>query len=95
MSKISQWNLRAIREQNVLRLKIAPGRALQLGGEHDRRSPRNKGLLDRLEAENAELRGKVVDLMLNIRALAVARLKRGAFRSTGQVAGRRPPPLKP
>jgi hypothetical protein len=69
MSKISQWNLRAIREQNVLRLKIAPGRALQLGGEHDRRSPRNKGLLDRLEAENAELRGKVVDLMLNIRAL--------------------------
>jgi len=69
MSKISQWNLRPIREQNVLRLKIAPGRALQLGGEHDRRSPRNKGLLDRLEAENAELRGKVVDLMLNIRAL--------------------------
>jgi hypothetical protein len=69
MSKISQWNLRAIREQNVLRLNIAPGRALQLGGEHDRRSPRNKGLLDRLEAENAELRGKVVDLMLNIRAL--------------------------
>ena len=69
MSKISQWNLRAIREQNVLRLKIAPGRALQLGGEHDRRSPRNKGLLDRLEAENAEIRGKVVDLMLNIRAL--------------------------
>ena len=69
MSKISQWNLRAIREQNVLRLKIAPGRALQLRGEHDRRSPRNKGLLDRLEAENAELRGKVVDLMLNIRAL--------------------------
>ena len=69
MSKISQWNLRAIREQNVLRLKIAPGRALQLGGEHDRRSPRNKGLLDRLEAENAELRGQVVDLMLNIRAL--------------------------
>jgi len=69
MSKISQWNLRAIREQNVLRLKIAPGRALQLGREHDRRSPRNKGLLDRLEAENAELRGKVVDLMLNIRAL--------------------------
>jgi len=69
MSKISQWNLRAIREQNVLRLKIAPGRALQLGGEHDRRSPRNKGLLDRLEAENAELRGKVVDLMLNIGAL--------------------------
>ena len=68
MSK-SQWNLRAIREQNVLRLKIAPGRALQLGGEHDRRSPRNKGLLDRLEAENAELRGKVVDLMLNISAL--------------------------
>jgi hypothetical protein len=69
MSKISQWNLRPIREQNVLRLKIAPGRALQLGGEHDRRSPRNKGLLDRLEAENAELRGKVVDLMLNISAL--------------------------
>ena len=69
MSKICQWNLRAIREQNVLRLKIAPGRALQLGGEHDRRSPRNKGLLDRLEAENAELRGKVVDLMLNISAL--------------------------
>jgi len=69
MSKISQWNLRAIREQNALRLKIAPGRALQLGGEHDRRSPRNKGLLDRLEAENAELRGKVVDLMLNISAL--------------------------
>jgi hypothetical protein len=69
MSKISQWNLRAIREQNVLRLKIAPGRALQLGGEHDGRSPRNKGLLDRLEAENAELRGKVVDLMLNIRAV--------------------------
>jgi len=69
MSKISQWNLRPIREQNVLRLKIAPGRALQLGGEHDRRSPRNKGLLDRLEAENAELRGKVVDLMLNIGAL--------------------------
>jgi hypothetical protein len=69
MSKISQWNLRAIREQNVLRLKIAPRRALQLGGEHDRRSPRNKGLLDRLEAENAELRGKVVDLMLNISAL--------------------------
>ena len=69
MSKISQWNLRAIREQNVLRLKIAPGRALQLGREHDRRSPRNKGLLDRLEAENAELRGKVVDLMLNISAL--------------------------
>ena len=64
MSKISQW-----KEQNVLRLKIAPGRALQLGGEHDRRSPRSKGLLDRLEAENAELRGKVVDLMLNIRAL--------------------------
>ena len=64
MSKISQW-----KEQNVLRLKIAPGRALQLGREHDRRSPRNKGLLDRLEAENAELRGKVVDLMLNIRAL--------------------------
>jgi len=64
MSKISQW-----KEQNVLRLKIAPGRALQLGGEHDRRSPRNIGLLDRLEAENAELRGKVVDLMLNIRAL--------------------------
>jgi hypothetical protein len=72
MSKISQWNLRAIREQNVLRLKIAPGRALralQLGGKHDRRSPKNKGLLDRLEAENAELRGKVVDLMLNISAL--------------------------
>ena len=45
MSKISQWNSRAIKEQDALRLKIAPGRALQLGAEHDRRCPRIKDSL--------------------------------------------------
>jgi hypothetical protein len=48
--------------------------SLQVARQHDRQ-PRgsnkhvSKGLLERLEAENAQLRGSVVDLLLQIQAL--------------------------
>jgi len=69
---------------NVLRLQLAGGRARQpRGGSNgpalsarnpqttqlDGQSAGDQRLFERLEAENARLRGRVVDLMLQIQAL--------------------------
>ena len=53
----------------MLRLQVVRERARQPrdGGQVSKRS--NQRLLERLEAENAQLRDSVVDLMLQIQAL--------------------------
>jgi cell division protein FtsB len=59
------------RIKNVLSLQVARERARQpRGGSSGQVSERsNQRLLERLEAENAQLRDSVVDLMLQIQAL--------------------------
>jgi hypothetical protein len=62
---------RSNRGEDVLSLQLALERAWQPRGAsnvHNLLSV-NQGLLGRVEAENAQLRGSVVDLMLNIQAL--------------------------
>jgi hypothetical protein len=60
---------------NVLSLKLARERAWQPRGGSSGHAykrlglPRNQRLLERLEAENARLRGSVVELALQIQAL--------------------------
>jgi cell division protein FtsB len=56
---------RSKRIKNVLSLEVARKRAWQ--PSVSKRS--NQRLLERLEAENAQLRASVVDLMLQIQAL--------------------------
>ena len=62
---------RSKRIKNVLRLQVVRERARQprdgSSGQVSKRS--NQRLLERLEAENAQLRDSVVDLMLQIQAL--------------------------
>jgi hypothetical protein len=62
---------RSNRTKNVLNLQAARERARQLrGGSNGHVSKRsNQRLLERLEGENAQLRGSAVDLMLQIQAL--------------------------
>ena len=57
---------RSKRIKNVVRLQ-ARERRRQPRGDSNRHV--SKGLLERLEAENAQLRGSVVNLMLQIQAL--------------------------
>ena len=59
---------------NVLSLQLARERAWQSASnsettELDGESASNQRLLERLEAENAQLRGRVVELALQIQAL--------------------------
>ncbi len=62
---------RSKRIKNVLSLRVVRERARQPrdgpSGQVSKRS--NQRLLERLEAENAQLRDSVVDLMLQIQAL--------------------------
>ena len=62
---------RSKRIKNVLSLQVARERARPprggLSGYVPKRS--HQRLLERLEADNAQLRGRVVDLMLQIQAL--------------------------
>ena len=62
---------RSKRAKNVLSLQVARERARQAKGASDRQISKrsNPRLLERLEAENAQLRARVVELMLEIRAL--------------------------
>ena len=62
---------RSKRVKNVLSLQVARERARQAKGASDRQIPKrsNPRLLERLEAENAQLRARVVELILEIRAL--------------------------
>jgi hypothetical protein len=63
---------RSKRIKNVVSLQVARERAGQpRDGSNRHVSKRsNKTLLQRLEAENAQLRGSVVDLLLQIKALS-------------------------
>jgi hypothetical protein len=65
---------RSNRANNVLSLQVARKRARQSkGGSNEDISKRsNQRLLERLKAENAQLRGIVVDLMLQLQALCDA-----------------------
>ena len=62
---------RSKRVKNVLSLQVARERARQAKGASDRQIPKrsNPRLLEQLEAENAQLRARVVELTLEIRAL--------------------------
>jgi cell division protein FtsB len=63
---------RSNRINNVLSLQVARKRARQPSGgsnEHVFSKRSNQRLLERLEAENAQLRGSVVDLVLQIQTL--------------------------
>jgi cell division protein FtsB len=62
---------RSKREKNVLSLQVARERARQAKDASDRQISKrsNPRLLERLEAENAQLRTRVVELILEIRAL--------------------------
>ena len=62
---------RSKRIKNVVRLRVARERARPPRDGSDRHVSKrtNQELLERLEAENAQLRGRVVDLMLQIQAL--------------------------
>jgi hypothetical protein len=62
---------RSSRANNVLSLQVARKRARQSrGGSNGDISKRsNQRLLERLKAENAQLRGHVVDLLLQLQAL--------------------------
>jgi hypothetical protein len=69
MKKISRLDRRKIRrKKNVLSLQLARDRARQSRGGSDVLSV-NGRLIERLEAENEQLRRSVVDLMLQIQAL--------------------------
>jgi hypothetical protein len=67
MNEISRSN----RIKNVLSLEMAREHARQPRGSPNGHVPKrsNQRPLERLEAENAQLRACVVDLMLQIRAL--------------------------
>jgi hypothetical protein len=67
MKEISRSN----RIKNVVSLQLAREHARQPGGASNRHVSKrsNQRLLERLEAENAQLRGSVVDLMLQLQAL--------------------------
>jgi hypothetical protein len=80
MKKISRLDRRKIRHKNVLSLQLARDRARQSRGGSDGHislSVSNSETiefghqrpLDELEAENAQLRGHVVDLLLQLQAL--------------------------
>ena len=58
---------RSKRIKNVVSLQVARERRRQPTGDSNRHV--SKGLLERLEAKNAQLRGSVVNLMLQIQAL--------------------------
>jgi hypothetical protein len=58
---------RSKRIKNVVSLQVARERDRQPRGDSNKHV--SKGLLERLEAENAQLRGSVVDLLLQIQAL--------------------------
>ena len=58
---------RSKRIKNVVSLQVARGRDRQPRGDSNKHV--SKGLLERLEAENAQLRGSVVGLLLQIQAL--------------------------
>ena len=58
---------RAKRIKNVVSLHVARERDRQPRGDSNKHV--SKGLLERLEAENAQLRRSVVDLTLKIQAL--------------------------
>jgi cell division protein FtsB len=62
---------RSKRAKNVLSLQVARERARQAKDASDRQISKrsNPRLLERLEAENAQLRTRVVELILEIRAL--------------------------
>jgi cell division protein FtsB len=62
---------RSKRAKNVLSLQVARERARQAKDASDRQISKrsNPRLLERLEAENAQLRARVVELILEIRAL--------------------------
>jgi cell division protein FtsB len=62
---------RSKRAKNVLGLQVARERARQAKDASDRQISKrsNPRLLERLEAENAQLRARVVELILEIRAL--------------------------
>jgi hypothetical protein len=67
MKEISRSN----RIKNVVSLQVAREHARQPRGASNRHVSKwsNQRLLERLEAENAQLRGSVVDLMLQLQAL--------------------------
>jgi hypothetical protein len=80
MKKISRLDRRKIRKKNVLSLQLARDRARQSRSDSDGHvflSVSNsettefghQRLLEGLEAENAQLRGHVVDLLLQLQAL--------------------------
>ena len=58
---------RSKRIKNVVSLRVARERDRQPRGHSNKHV--FKGLLERLEAENVQLRGSVVDLLLQIQAL--------------------------
>ena len=58
---------RSKRMKNVVSLQVARERRHLPRGDSNRHV--SKGLLERLEAENAQLRGSVVELALQIQAL--------------------------
>jgi hypothetical protein len=58
---------RSKRIKNVVSLQVARERRHQPRGDSNRHV--SNGLLERLEAENAQLRGSVVELALQIQAL--------------------------
>ena len=58
---------RSKRIKNVVSLQVARERGRQPRGDSNRHV--SNGPLERLEAENAQLRGSVVDLLLQIQAL--------------------------
>ena len=58
---------RSKRIKNVVSLQVARERRRQPRGDSNRHV--SKGLLERLEAENAQLRDCVVDLLLQIQTL--------------------------
>ena len=62
---------RSKRAKNVLSLQVARERARQAKGASDKQNSKRSDprLLERLEAENAQLRARVVELILEIRAL--------------------------
>jgi len=65
MNKMARSN----RENAVLPVQLAHERAWQPRGGLNEDAFKRLGLLERLEAENAQLRDSVVDLMLQIQAL--------------------------
>jgi hypothetical protein len=68
---IMKENSRSKGVKNVLSLQVARERTRQAKTASDRQISKrsNQGLLERLEAENAQLRDCVVELMLEIQAL--------------------------